>query len=915
MAEWGEAPYGEAAYGDGTAPTVLTVTLAGVIPATTGAFNIVVAAEVITLAGVIPATTGAFNVVVGPPIEVTLAGVIPATTGAFAVTVPPALALDGMIPATTGAFEIIGSYQLALDGVIPATTGAFTLDVPAHTITDNRVGGRTRDGLAYGFYDPPVIPPPGTPGALIKYVALAYDAATVDTADGAARAVLSNVRTVEGDRDRYRVLVGGMDITYWRGTHTPRPSYSYIEPLLYGPGSLQLPQVVLPYEVPGRGALAFLDKGSPVRVQAIDPDTGAVTGPDLWRGVIVKHNMQGRVFTAELGGEASGRAGIRDIPQPLFRRRNDLGFWAYAAIRDLGLPFQPHLGPDTGLVSYNWGGTSYLDYIQEVCARAVARSGAQWTIMPGSGGHYRLRQKDLTTRDCTIYLDDQLAVAALTSDLAEEPNEVYASGSTVSGNRINFAVYPGLVQGPPPPYPFTDERTFGEGTTDGDTDTGDGISVMLWKLTQMGYLDLDDRNGTYDAAVTKAVKHLQQDAATGPTFITGDMDTDTWDALYDLGVTGASLAWSHIEPAAQWRATRKYRRSAAGSVIALNPAYDRSIPRVSASIEVGPGWKNRAQIKDFADGELTPEGEHHWQGTITLPGRGIILGDHNPSDPLTDADVSSSDAIQAGWNAWLPLFDEGVLVHISAVAFDATGVPTLTVDTRGRDARKVWEVIRRNRDSRVNLSRAWEASHRSSGLTKDTVTEFDGAIGGKVSAGVTLAGGGWTVFQVVAGQEGTIRTLRLITDPPTEFVALVFGKEVQPAHLAAVVPNPLTKAGSKRWNSTEIKDRLDEDVLLYITGDHDNPAGYWPRTKQIKDSTDGGVTGSDDPNGGDDTETDENADGDTIRHNPLTGKWRDDAGFPFRTYDAPVVYVAVFARHTSTVDPGRVLWPVNDPGS
>jgi hypothetical protein len=47
----------------------------------------------------------------------------------------------------------------------------------------------------------------------------------------------------------------------------------------------------------------------------------------------------------------------------------------------------------------------------------------------------------------------------------------------------------------------------------------------------------------------------------------------------------------------------------------------------------------------------------------------------------------------------------------------------------------------------------------------------------------------------------------------------------------------------------------------------------------------------------------------------VTGKWRDDSGFPFRTYAEPVVYLAIYTRHDTRLQPGRVLWPVNEPGS
>jgi hypothetical protein len=215
---------------------------------------------------------------------------------------------------------------------------------------------------------------------------------------------------------------------------------------------------------------------------------------------------------------------------------------------------------------------------------------------------------------------------------------------------------------------------------------------------------------------------------------------------------------------------------------------------------------------------------------------------------------------------------------------------------------KVWEVIRRNRESRRNPARAWLNQHRSSTLTKDSVIEFD-EIGGVLDDRVDLAGGAWTVFPIVAGQEGTIRSLL----PRDHRAHRVRRRRLRPRDQASmlrdVIGNPLTKGGKKKWLSPTIRKSLDEDhVLLYIAGDKRNPCGYYPSLKHP----------ADDPLAVDASPDDET---DGPDFTALTGEWKDDAGFGYRTFSAPVLWVAIWAATASHLTPGRIMWPQLEAGS
>lgn len=884
-----------------TAEILVSLELAADIPATTGAFT-VTRLDTVTLTADIPATTGAFTVKHG---EVTLAGAQQRVSGSFSVLVEETVSLAASIPATTGAFEMVGSYEVTVDGQIAATVAVFQIGSPPQTETGNRASGRDRRGLGIVFYEPPVTPAPVLDAVQHAYVsASAYG----DVVMNGAQPVFTADRAVT-KRLRTRIVLGNRDVSFFRDIPTPEPTYSLITPLGYGSASIILPQVAVPFESPGRGDLAWLTPGIRVLVQRVDEDD-VVVATD-YKGVVVKFGIRpdpngGGGLEVQVGGEAAGRAALIDKQPPLFTKRNDLGFWWWGGIQELGLRFEPRLGDDFGIKLRNSGGMSHLDYLNDLSAKGVRRNGTQLTCMPDAhedGGAYRVAAKDLETIHATVYLDDAVSVPSLDRDVAEEPNRIYATGVTPELMRVRFGAYPILRDATPPPYPFNDGSSFGVGTVDGDTDTGDGVSVMIWRLVKAGYLSLADKPGGYDSDVSDAIKDLKEDALSGFVAVDGDMTEEAWAALFDASATGYSLAGTQILPAAQLRSTKKWLRSGNGSAIARNPFYDPTVLPVDSTVDMGVGM-TRKQMRAWSRGELSPATDPNWVGTITLRSGAVIAGEHNPGDALTAGDLMDARDLRNGMNVWCPQFDGGTLFHVSGIEVRGGGGLTevaLTVDTRARDTMKVWQVIRRNRDSRRNPARAWLNQHRSSALTKDAVGEFD-EIGGVLDEGVRLAADAWTVFPVVAGQEGVIRSLRVAATPATEYVMAVFGKQVAPARLAELVGDPLTKAGKRRWVDEDVRATLDEDhVLLYAAGEKRAPLGYFPGAKYDPDTL------------GPDEDPDE------FREVPdderLTGDWEDDAGFSYHTFGAPVLWVAIFAAADSRLSPGRIMWPQLEAGS
>lgn len=833
----------------------------------------------VTVAGVLPAVVSTLTLTSElAAVDVSLAGSLPAVTSTISAKVGVGVEAVGILPRVVSTLTLtseLAPAEITVTGVLPLPEASFTLStLELFTAPENRTSGRPNRAQAASWtWEPPVEPRPVTAATVMAGdTAIAFDSPVVTN----GRPVVNVVKAFK-QRDRHRILVRNRDVTFFRGVPTPEIDYQLLEPLMYGAAFLTLPQVVAWCEAPGEGDLSWLRPGAVVKQQRVDAD-GNVTATD-YKGFVLGFDTSGADLRVDLGGEVVGRAANRLKQIPLFRKTRDIGRAMYDGVNQLGARFRPRLGPETGIEIIEFGGTSHLDYLNRLHALAWDRTGNQWTTMPDDEGAYRMARKDTTTIHATIYAHDEQTPANLRRDLAEEPNRIYGTGVTHRGMRVLNGAYPGLLQGPAAPYPFTDGRLFGEGTTDADTDTGDGISVMTLHLQVFGYILREERSGAYDDDVVDAVEALQADA--GLT-VTGTMTVKTWAALYDLDATGFSHRLSRILPMAQDPATQRWRRTASGAVIGRNANYDPHKLVVDRNLDFGNGFEKR-QMREWSRAELNQSADN-WVGTITLETGAVVAGDHTPGTPIAEADVMAAQDVRPGMNVSLPLFMGGIVAHVSGVSRSG-GKTILTVDTRARDALPVWEVIKRNRETRRDPHRAWQRDHLASGLVRDAITEWS-EVGGLLGTDVTVRAHEWTLLEVPSGRAGTVHRIRIETDAPAEISLAVCGDRITTGKLTHLIGNPFTAAGRDNWD--EHSEQLErENLLLYVAGDGDQPGGYFPRRK-FNDA--GESTGA-----------------------PLTGVWQDDAGFGYSVGNANMLRVAVYCDRDTTILGGRIMWPQLDP--
>jgi len=765
--------------------------------------------------------------------------------------------------------DVVGPHASATgDHVADATAFGFVTVIPTTQIS--WTDGRRREGIGTASWEPPVVAlPKPVPSSARLMKAQAFDAVAIA---GATAKVTST--TVAIPRPRHRIVVAGGDRTVIRGIETPEPTQGLIEPLLYGSGSIQWPQFHGAFEKPGQGDWAWLKKYAPLKIQRVD-DNNHVVATDF-RGFIGDYNDSGRALTTAILGEATGRAGRTWRPDPIFPTIQDIGHLSMMAIRHgLALPTMAN-PPVTGIEVPNSGDTWQLDFLTDLTARSTTLGGAQWTIMPNADGVYRMFRKDITTIDFTVYCDDTRAVANLRRDFAQEPDREFVTAIGRNGMRIRFAKYPGLstIQDPPP-FPGHLEQG----------DTGDDVFQLSWRLWVLGYLD-GQGGGTpptpdvFTAGLTKAVKALQRQF-NDDLDVTGEVDAATWRAAFNNDGQW-SLRGAAIHPAAQRPFTRTFNYNASGQITGRNPKSDRH--RVFADRAVNMGnVQDRGQARDWAQNDLSDDASPNLVGTIDLTMGAVIAGEHHPGDPLTVDLVMDNRAIKPGMNGLIHYQGAPVLMHVASRDLNQDKTVQIAVDTRNRDALEVWEIHELRRESHQNPARQWRNQARSSSLTRDSMTGWD-EIGGLIDSRITAPGGAWCVFPVVAGEEGQIRDLTVTTvDDPAEFIMAVFGAEISAERITAMIGDPFTDDGKRNWRRKN--DTLTDDhYLLYEAGWDGNPLGYHPTTKA--DAT------ADFPEKGVDQ---------------VTGRWRDPAGFPYFCYRQPVVWVTLFPRWDTHLNPGRIF--------
>lgn len=671
-------------------------------------------------------------------------------------------------------------------------------------------------------------------------------------------------RDLDGPWGHLRLVVGGTDLTLFRGKPAQIAGYQLTEPYGYGPADFNIPTLTS-LEVDGWGAgdLTWMSPHLGMAAQLLHhgPD-GSYVGL-VWEGIVtsVTPTLDGTELHCD--GKVSGKLALRDRHPRLFRLPNDVGALVYNALTNARIPSTPALGLETG-IEVDAGGISgtLLSYVDELLTLGQTQAGAQLTVMPNAAGVMVQQWKDRDTIHATVFNGAHGVRLEPTRDLAEEPTTIYGSGRRDDGMLWGNYKYPGLEAGPAPTFPGT--LSLG--------DSGEDVETLQYKLIGMQYLDRDEALGGFNVETEEAVKDLQKDAGLSRT---GVVNSATWSALFNLADTGLSLRQAWTAPLAQLDEVRRYDYTSNGSRAGDNALFDPLRVEVDRTLEFGICGFRRAVRWSENQIDLI-QTEPNWAGTLTLTAD-VFAGSHTHGD--TPTPMSRLD-LRAGMNIMVRNFGEtgSTLFHISGAQINADLTVTCAIDTKARNLLELGQIIERNRASRRNPAREWLQQRRSNGAHQQIVQWHKQC--GLLDMRIELGGDEWTVFPVVGGQSGSIEKIRVKLEDNIEFAVVITAEKVGPAWLADKIGNPFA---GRPWVTNKIAEQIDRArVLLYAAGTEDEPCGYFPGTK---------------------------AEGD-----PLTGLHVDAGGFDYHTFGDGALWIGVYPKSATVMKPQRVLWGVMEAG-
>lgn len=490
-------------------------------------------------------------------------------------------------------------------------------------------------------------------------------------------------------------------------------------------------------------------------------------------------------------------------------------------------------------------GQSRYDRITDLLAKSTSSDGlSDWTIVLQGKRPKLLKLSDIQamTPDVSFRSGQPGIVVDVNKDLTGAPNVIFGTGVNPDGCRwYNMKA----------PKPLPDDgtawcgTTITVGTTDGGTSSGTGVTDFQTRMQNLGF-DVDI-TGTYTSDDADETSELQ--FAVGLTD-DGVVNHATWDAAFATFVdTDEDVPRVVRRPLAYQGWVEPYLWGGHGLKIGANPGYNPDVLRVELDIDFGEHIHKR-KARRLAHAMILRDWPAQWAGEVVFN---------------ADPEEMSRFDIHAGMICAarsLHSAEQNFVITGVDKDFDARAV-TCQIVQHGYGLMSYDAIRNRNVAARQNPAKKFLRQLGKKTAQRPEYVPWlceDGA--GLIPKGTILTAG-WNVVRFLGGEYGTVAETVLTTvSSAQEFAAAVFGKKVSPDDLDRMVWNPLTQHTPFDPNA----DDLDDAGMLAAWGQKDQPCGYYPHEKSNIDGT----------------------------SYPLTGRFRDDAGFTFASNHVPWLWLAVW---------------------
>ena len=411
--------------------------------------------------------------------------------------------------------------------------------------------------------------------------------------------------------------INQQDVTYFRDSPTIIRRWESEAPFGDTVAAFEFPQLN-PWDKPGEGDLSFLYPDAPVRIGIVD-DEGVVR--IVWRGFLDARGNGTAGQREDYSWEAKGllwQAQHRNREPYPYTEPMDLGVLlarvlnAVEGRRWRTLPWTP-IGIKT-LTRGSRDDTAW-EFTQALLSEAITDDGDQWTLAEVPGVGFRLVLKPPSSEvDATFAYGTPGIDCDLRIDESTRIDRIFARGIGARGGGWANVFFPGLELLNAPPYPNSSPTNYLElGDTDGDTDSGDGVSVFQRRVADINGFANPAVSGVMSSAWMAIIDDLQR--TLGVT-ADGSVGPQTWNALFDHGVTADSEALKPRRlPVASKPWANKYLYSASGVQLGVNPQWTGVNVIRDIGIDLGPG-KTKAQGRKLARALLSKYGEAGAYGTV-----------------------------------------------------------------------------------------------------------------------------------------------------------------------------------------------------------------------------------------------------------------------------------------------------------
>lgn len=791
-----------------------------------------------------------------------------------------AVSISGTSSRSRGSSSSVSLTGLTVHGSSArARSAAATIHVAVPLAADSGPGwefnGRARDASATIYVDDATTPAPD-PHHLIATAWLTIPSAPTLDADGQPDSTAWHATATEHHDiwGRYRIVIAGKDVSFFRGAQTLVLNESDTEPFGDDMFTVQFP-MISPFEQLGVGALAWLpgtddNKHIPITVQKID-SVGARSV--RWEGdcqVVIDNaaSPNGALVVQFLGivktlDERITKPRFTSDPIDIGQLIHNLA--AYEA--KYGWNGHPPAAVVTGTQTAERGG--YGDPLATLTFQNLLAEDGNHTLTNHRPRGVKMIVKDRTTVHFTLWCGQPGVTHQLQRNLEHAVTAIFGEGTDAGTQFWRNTQYPNAPLSPPA-YPLPSGQFFNPG------DSHSGFQAFSDELRTRGY-HLASRD-SYLASDEDVIRDFQDDV---DITVDGVVGGQTWNKAFAIGLSAHALD-AYIRPLAVVSAAEPFLYNSRGGVIGRNPGYTGRTRREKLEQF---GTTAKAAAKKSAKSELVVVRSSDYFGTVTAENT-------DPPEMCALDTRSGMNMLYRGHRGVDRLLHVAKADRNPGMAAGQSRTVTWTTSERGDDYVTIAARMQQKRDV-VDQSGRTRAPRRGAKISPD-FAPWDSESGAGFLSPRAQTAGLWNVYPIPAGERGTITHVRLVADTPCQIAAAVFNAQISENHLANLPglddPSAGAAGGLDPWQVngaalTKLLTYADQPWMAWATGGPGAMQGYWPNTPDV-------------------TAT-------------LTGVLDDASSFPFHSAHGVWLFLAVWTGATCRIsgDPAygyRALFPGAD---